>query len=150
MKSATKIIGLLLIASMAIITNQGCKKYEEGPAISFRSRAARVANTWKVEKYIKNGVDETAQKYSASGDKRNYTETYTKDGFYSYSYIDDKNDSKSGSGKWEFQNKDNEIKRSGVSGQSTETLVILKLKEKSFWFWYMDGGDKKEFHLIPN
>lgn len=140
----------LVLAGLFTITINSCKKYEEGPLLSLRSKTARVANTWKVDKYLKNGVDETTQKYSASGDKRNYTETFTKDGVYSYSYIDDQGDSKGGAGKWEFQNKNLEIKRSGVSGQSTETLVILKLKEKEFWFWYMDSGDKKEFHLIPN
>jgi len=31
----------------------------------------------------------------------------------------------------------------------TKTLTILKLEEKAFWYYYMDGTDKIEFHLIP-
>lgn len=150
MKTIKRTLGLILSMTLIIVLSQGCKKYEEGPSISLRSRAARVANTWKVVKYLKNGEDETEKKYSSTGDKRNYTETFTKDGAYSYIYYNDNGDAKSGASNWGFQNKDYEINRSGVSGQSSDILTILKLNEKEFWYYYMDGGDKKEFHLIPN
>jgi hypothetical protein len=74
-----------------------------------------------------------------------YTETYTKNGNYSYTWH-----FFGGSGKWEFQNHDSEVRITGVSGQSSETLFILKLEEKEFWYYYMDGNDKKEFHMVPN
>lgn len=130
------------IAGVAIIAAclTSCKKYPEGPAISLRSKTARVANTWKVEQYTVNGVDYTSQ-LTNSG----YIETYDKDGIYSYS-----NNLISGSGKWEFANGKEEIKRSGVSGQSSENLVILKLKENAFWYYYMNGNDKHEFHFESN
>lgn len=124
---------LLLIAS--------CKKYEEGPALSLRSKAARVANTWKIEQYLYNGSDQTSLINAAMP---NYREVYDKDGNYSFSY-----DGNSGSGRWEFQNDKMEIKRSGVSSQSSETLYILKLKEKEFWYYIMSGNDREEIHLIP-
>jgi len=118
----------------------GCKKYPEGPALSLRSKTARVANTWKVESYTINGVDNTSALKSI-----NYTETYDKDGNYSYN-----SSLGTGSGKWEFQSSKEQIKRSGASGQSTETLFILRLKEREFWYYYLNGNDRHEVHLAEN
>jgi len=105
--------------------------------LSLRSRAERVANVWKVENYKINGSDYTSLVSS-------YTETFSKSGGYSYSW-----GILSGSGNWTFQNSDKEIKLSGNDGQSSRTLFIQKLEEKSFWYYYMDGNDKYELHLVP-
>ena len=138
MKNPKKVTVLvLLLASLVMTSMQSCKKYDDGPVFSFRSRAERVANTWKVDNYKVNGDDYTSL-------MSDYTETYTKDGNYSYNW-----GSLSGTGLWKFQNKDKEIALTGTSNQDNYTLVILKLEEKEFWYYYMDGSDKKEFHMIP-
>ena len=136
MKKKYILIGILVIVSSLT----SCKKYPDGPWISLETRTARVANTWKMEQIMLNGSDITSTLTSI-----NYTETYDKSGNYSYSSTIG-----SGSGKWAFENKDTQIKRNGVSGQSSEDLTILRLKEKSFWYKYTDGKDNYEFHLIPN
>lgn len=139
MKSIRKTV--VLLAAVAMLPLASCKKYEEGPSLSLRSRNARVANTWKIEYYAVNGTDQTANINSLLPD---YRETYDKEGNYSFSYTGN-----SGSGRWEFQNNDLEIKRSGVSSQSSETLYILKLKQKEFWYTIKDGSDTEEVHLVP-
>ena len=131
-------LALGLTVTFTVLT--GCKKYPEGPALSLRSRAARLENTWKVVSVTLNGQDITSQ-FSAI----NYTETYDKEGNYSYNSALD-----SGSGKWEFQNDDLEIRRSGVSGQSSMDLIILKLKSNEFWYKILDGSDVYEFHFETN
>lgn len=131
----------ILLLAVLVIPFASCKKYEEGPGLSLRSRTARVANTWKVEYYSINGNDQTSAFNTLTP---NYREVYDKDGNYSFSF-----DGNSGSGRWEFQNNDLEIKRSGVSSQSSETLFILKLKEKEFWYQLKDGSDTQEVHLVP-
>lgn len=137
MRTKIKLSALvILFAGLMITTFQSCKKYPDGPLISFHSRTERVANTWKVDNYKINGTDYTSL---VSG----YTETYTKDGNYYYSF-----GSLAGTGSWAFQNKDAEIRITGINHQSSETLYILKLEEKEFWYYYMDGNDKKEFHMI--
>src|ERR1035437_7977486 len=136
MKKKYILIGILVIVSSLT----SCKKYPDGPWISLETRTARVANTWKMEQIMLNGSDITSTLTSI-----NYTETYDKSGNYSYSSTIG-----SGSGKWSFENKDTQIKRQGVSGQSSEDLTILRLEEKSFWYKYTDGKDNYEFHLIPN
>lgn len=131
-------LALGLTVTFTVLT--GCKKYPEGPALSLRSRAARLENTWKVISVTLNGQIITSQ-FSTI----NYTETYDKEGNYSYSSALD-----SGSGKWEFQNDDLEIRRSGVSGQSSMDLIILKLKSNEFWYKILDGSDVYEFHFESN
>ncbi|HEX7414887.1 MAG TPA: hypothetical protein VF411_12660 [Bacteroidia bacterium] len=136
MKTKNILAGLLIILSLLT----ACKKYPDGPWISLESRAARVANVWKMEQVTLNGLDVTSTYKNI-----NYIETYDKIGNYSYSSTVG-----SGSGKWAFENRDTQIKRSGVSGQPSEDLTILRLEEKSFWYKFIDGKDSYEFHLMPN
>jgi hypothetical protein len=128
------ILLFILFSGLTIIS--GCRKYPDGPSLSLRSRAERVTNTWKVDSYKKNGSDFTFL-YA------NYHETFTKEGNYSYSW-----GSVSGTGLWAFQNNDTQIKITGIKLQSSQTLYILKLEEKEFWYYYFDGDDRKEFHLV--
>lgn len=138
-KTKIKLSAMLLFLGVLIIpTIQSCKKYEEGPVLSLRTRAERVANTWKVENYKINSSDFTSL-------ATNYTETFTKKGGYSYNW-----GSFGGTGTWAFQNHDEEIRLSGTDNQSSHTLVILKLEEDAFWYYYMDGNDKHEFHMVSN
>ena len=127
------------LAVVFVLFLTSCKKYPDGPAISLRSRAERVSNAWKVESVTLNGNDITSSFTSI-----NYTENYDKDGNYSYS-----SSIGNGSGKWAFENNDEQIKRSGVSGQSSISMTILRLKENSFWYEFKDGSDNFHFHLIP-
>ena len=136
MKTKTKLIALVLFAGFVMFGLQSCKKYEDGPVISFQSRTERVANTWKVDNYKVNETDYTSL-------VTDYSETFTKGGDYSYSW-----GIVSGTGTWTFQNNDDEVQLTGISNQDTHTLVILKLEEKAFWYYYMDGNDKKEFHMV--
>src|SRR5882757_8797216 len=112
---------LLTVVTMGYM--ESCKKYPEGPIVSFHSRTERVAKTWKVDNYKINGSDYTSL-------VSDYNETYSKDGNYSYSW-----GLISGTGTWAFQNKDTQIKLTGASNQKDYTLIILKLEEKQFWYY---------------
>jgi hypothetical protein len=136
MKKILKLTFLISFCGLMLFGIQSCRKYSDGPMISLSSRTSRVATTWKVDNYKINESDFTSL---VAG----YTETYTKDGNYYYTF-----GSLSGTGTWAFQNKDEEVRITGIDHQSSETLFILKLEEKQFWYYYMDGTDKKEFHMI--
>jgi hypothetical protein len=129
---------LALISIWFATTAQSCQKYSDGPMFSLRSRTERVANEWKVDNYSINGTDFTSL-------VSNYTETFTSNGGYSYSWglLD-------GSGTWKFQNNDEEIQLSGTDNQSDRKLIIQKLEEDAFWYYYMDGNNKYEIHLVSN
>jgi len=138
MKNKKQFTVLVIFAAMVFIGIQGCQKYPDGPLISFKSRTERVSNNWKVDNYKVNGNDYTSLVTS-------YTELFTTDGNYSYKF-----GLLSGTGKWAFQNKDTEIRITGTDNQSAVTLFIQKLEEKQFWYYIMDGDDKKEFHMIED
>lgn len=127
---------LIVFAVILLLSIQGCKKYPDGPMISLTSRTERVANSWKVDNYKVNGDDYTSL---VAG----YTELFSTDGNYSYKF-----GLISGTGTWAFQNKDAEIRITGTDNQSNVTLYIQKLEEEQFWYYIMDGNDKKEFHMV--
>lgn len=49
----------LLFTGIALVTISSCKKYPEGPLISFHSKEHRVVGTWIVDYYSINGYDST-------------------------------------------------------------------------------------------
>lgn len=125
------------IAFLAIVLTStafvGCKKYEEGPSISLRSKTARVANKWKMDKEFENGVEQTL-----TAEEKAMTFEFTDDnkvimlqGAFTVT------------GKWAFDSKKENITITFdpivIPGVTTpyqmepETLKILKLKETEFW-----------------
>ncbi len=136
-KNRISVISILLVGIL-IASVGGCKKYDEGPSVSLRSKTDRLAHTWLLDNYRVNSNDYT----SVIGD---YTETFSKDGGYFYS-----GGGSSGTGRWEFRNKNEEIWLTGVGTQSPKILYILKLEEGKFWYYYMDGNNDHEFHMFHN
>jgi len=135
-KTKTKTVLItLFIAGFALLI-EGCQKYEDGPMFSIRSKTERVANTWAVDNYKINESDFTSL---VDG----YSETYSKDGNYSFNW-----GIFGETGTWKFQSSQMQIALSEVENQTDRVLYILKLEEKQFWYYYMNGTDKHEFHLI--
>ncbi|MBW8050894.1 MAG: hypothetical protein FVQ77_11275 [Cytophagales bacterium] len=152
MKTIKRTLKGLLITGLAIICMTGCKKYDEGPAISLRSKTKRVVNLWKLDKYYWNGTEATSS-LLISG----YTEEYTKSGSYTRSYVDKDGDFFSETGNWEFDDKKDNLVIKSVSSieltnnNSTVTntnSTILKLKENEMWYSFENGGDLHEFRFV--
>lgn len=138
MKKKLKLSILSVLAGVfVLITIPGCNKYPDGPSVSLRTRKARLANDWKIENYKLNGNDLTSL-------VTNYNETFTKNDDYNYDW-----GSSSGFGTWAFIEDFEKVKLTGNDDQSSRTLVILKLEEKALWYYYMDGNDRNEYHMIP-
>ena len=125
-----------MLAALTLFGVESCSKYSDNEGITLETRTQRVANTWKVENYKLNDVDLTSL-YAG------YTETFTQDKAYSYQW-----GIIGGNGTWAFQNSDKEVQITGINNQTSRTLVILKLEETQFWYYYMDGSNKKEYHMI--
>lgn len=49
-----------LAAIVLMVSVNSCKKYEDGPLLSLRSKTARIVNEWVIDKVMTNGVDVTA------------------------------------------------------------------------------------------
>ena len=109
-----------------------CKKYPEGPFISLKTKENRVDGTWEVEKYLVNGVDSVASKYSP-GCTINFYAKASSGGSRNISIQCEKS-----SGYWSFRDRkesivvwplDTTIKSSLFLSRFT-TWKILKLKYK--------------------
>lgn len=55
-----KTISILVISALLISLFGSCKKYDEGPLISFRSKEKRLMGTWQIEHYFVNGHDSSS------------------------------------------------------------------------------------------
>ncbi|MEO6302772.1 MAG: copper resistance protein NlpE N-terminal domain-containing protein [Bacteroidia bacterium] len=131
-----------------------CKKYPEGPSVSFSSKKERICNSWQIEKYKFNGADSTlAAKENLFKD---YQLTLYKDGDYSFSYSYIRRSfsiSVTENGHWAFSDdKKNVIftKENGstylAEGESY-TWQILRLTKKEFWAKYTQDDNDIEVYL---
>ena len=124
-----------LLVGLALVFGTSCGKYEEGPGISFRSKKARVANTWAIEKYIVDGTEIDITYFS------DLSIEYTKDGKYTYS-----DGSSSSKGTWEFGDKKETIKETDEDGEVEESEIV-RLTNKEFWTKHTENGSTSEIHL---
>ncbi len=132
---------LLCLITFALV---GCKKFEEGPRLSLKSKTARVANEWQVESYLDKSNDKTAL-FSASTIELTKSESVTittPNGVYT--------------GTWEFDEEDDdddegdddvelEIKLSSKDAIASELegdWTITRLKENEMWLRDDDDNSK--------
>jgi len=137
MKSIKRLFTLILLSATTMFGFQSCSQYPDNDGITLQSKTDRVSRAWKVENYKVNEVDYTSLVAA-------YNETFTKTGSYSFQWA-----ILGGTGTWKFQNNYAEIQITGVTNVTSRTLTILKLETTALWYYYMDGTDKKEYHMIP-
>lgn len=111
----------------------GCK-YEDGPSISLKSKTSRVANTWKIDKFINEDGEEI------SGSEFDGWEiVFEKDG--AYKVATDFGDAK---GTWEFNDDKTKLLLTAEGETEANEVTILRLKEKEFWY----KEDGIEYQLV--
>jgi len=134
----------------AIIFLLSCKKYEDGPGLSFRSKTERLSNHWKFEKKLVNeeevSLSDEEQKTILTFDEGGIFIKKIPNGPYFNSY----------NGTWEFIEKKEKVKTYldysyfGNSVVEERNWEILKLKEKQLWLVYTNANDDRiEIHFIP-
>lgn len=115
----------LLIGFSSMLVFDACSKYEEGPSVSLRTKKARLAGTWKPEKYVDSDGNETP---AVDGEG---TLTFQKDGTGSVSAY--------GFGvpfSWEFGSGKETVNITYAFGTTSETMVweIILLSNKELGF----------------
>ncbi len=134
---------LFLVVFIVSIVPVSCKKYSDGPALSLRSKKERIANTWVIEKAIRNGNDVT-------NDYEAFTLTLTKDGdanlvatylFFGVTTQYNTN------GTWTFNSSKERIIFDYQNNNADNEYQILRLKENELWL--RDVGGEDEVHLQP-
>lgn len=128
MKTIFRTLALLFIIAA---TFSGCKKYEEGPKFSLRTKKMRLCHEWKITSLSINGIEVTAPV--------DYKLDIEKSGSYHTSFAGFTDE-----GKWELgEDKDDIYTTSNVPGSLEQAFRILKLKNDELWLRNtLPNGDK--------
>lgn len=137
----TTIFKTAILFTVLTFIASSCKKYEEGPIVSVRSKEERVANTWVIEKAYDNGNDVTYDydQYDLMMDKdqnAKLTSNY-KSGNVTFSF--------STEGVWSFENNKNDLRLDFDDDDADRVYEILRLKEEELWL--KEKGGEQELHL---
>lgn len=141
------VILLTVVASVLMLTS--CSPYEEGPAISLRSRTERLCNEWRLTRLYLNGTEQTLSSFD-----QQTTLEFKDNGTVNYSYavMDSTAIVITGSGTWEFNDDQTEVITKityVLGGTETDTFKILRLKEEELWLENNQDGDVVETHYEP-
>jgi len=133
---------LLLISSLFFFVS--CGKYEDGPAISLLSKKSRLVNKWKLEKYYKDGVEQTL----SDDDKKGYMEIRKDNTFEAVSYFGSY--SVTFTGTWSEDDNYSKIHIKITSPTSEEEeYTILRLTSDELWLEREDDDvHDDEYHFV--
>lgn len=117
------------------ISISSCKKGDDDPAISLRTRKARFVNEWTLVKYEKNGVQQSIDnaKFIYDTYKDGNLKETTEGTLFGTTAVSVRN------GTWAFVN-DKEDVRISINSNVT-TYEIQRLANKELWLKKTDGAD---------
>lgn len=132
----------LLLAFTVTLLATSCKKYEDGPMFSLRSKTERISNTWRVERATDGGNDVTSSfdqyelQLLSNGDA-SLAALYSL-GSLSFEFQTN--------GTWSFESKKEDLRLDFENDAADRTYEILRLKEDELWL--KEKGDDLELHLV--
>ena len=137
--------GTLIFAVVAILVIvASCKKYPEGPWLSLRSKAERVANNWKIAEALNNsGSDITTDynEYELDLSRSGSASLLAKYSFFGTDF------NYSTSGTWVFVDDKDKISFDFENNAADGVYSIRRLEEKEMWLRKDDNS--VEFHFVP-
>ena len=143
---------LLLLSALALLLiGTGCKKYEDGPMISFRSKKERVVNNWKVITYKFNGqvegLDGEEIWFDFNEDNTGKLTDKVPDEYGDVDVYED-------TFKWRFNGDKTKLILTYNDGDTydsgdEEKYTIFELRESSMHLRLTDGSDREDYYLIP-
>lgn len=141
MKRSPFVISLIgILGFVALMGTTSCRKYEDGPTLSFLSREARVVNDWVAEDITRNDIREFTKFES-------YSMNFTEGGRATWTYKRVGEPEVSVAADWELATVDEEIKLTfdtpdPVSGQKRLLYMeIRRLTDDEMWLSYLTDGD---------
>lgn len=131
-----KLIALSTLVILLVVGLNSCKKYEDGPTLSFRSKAARLVGEWKLQKATNEGLDVTDQfqEYYVTFDK-NETFTYKRKLFTE-------------TGKWAFDSKKENVVLTVDGASTSESYKIIQLKNKELTLEQSVGTQVTRYYYV--
>ncbi|HHZ66128.1 MAG TPA: hypothetical protein EYN51_11645 [Flavobacteriales bacterium] len=134
---------LILFVSSLFLFSTGCKKYDDGPLISLKSKKSRITNTWILDEVFENGIEVLSPMGIPSGE---IFGVYCNE----VAIIDNNNatfkfvDLIIAEGNWQLINNKSKIEFNLKNGKIIH-WDILKLKTKELWVQENDF----EYRLRP-
>ncbi|HQV52864.1 MAG: hypothetical protein IPI00_15500 [Flavobacteriales bacterium] len=132
----------LLLAFTVTLLATSCKKYDDGPMFSLRSKTERISNTWRVDKATNGGNDVTSSfdqyelQLLSNGDA-------TLAALYSLGSLSFEFET---TGTWSFEDSKEDLRLDFENDAADRTYEILRLKEDELWL--QDNGGGLELHLV--
>lgn len=132
------LLGIFAIGTLAV----GCKKYEDGPAVSLSSRTDRVANTWVIAYAEEDGQNVSSQfdqyeLFMNTAGEATLEATYT---VFGTTYSDQT------SGTWSFQDEQQNLRLDFDDDSQDGEYRILRLTKDELWL--KDISQNLEIHLL--
>lgn len=125
-------LALLAAVLMGVFIFQGCKKYEDGPHISLKSKTKRLLGNWTSEKVL---IDNTEWQDAGS-----IFYNFKEDGSYQRVFE---------SGEWEFDKDKEKLLINTNFGDGYE-ITILRLTSKELWLERVILDKLYEYHFEKN
>ncbi|MCX6350349.1 MAG: hypothetical protein NTX03_00630 [Bacteroidetes bacterium] len=140
MKIIAKILVLVFLAS-GIFASTSCRRYDDGPTISFNSPTKRLVRKWKSSKVTRTTNGTAADKTS----DYNYTYDFQESGV-AIKY--DNLVKAEYKGTWVFEENDVILNLKG--GGNDIKYTILRLKTSELWLTYVDGQDTWKIEMLES
>lgn len=133
---------LTCIFILAVMT-QSCK-YEEGPALSLRSKNSRAVNAWVIDQVFENGNDKTEEYKNTFV---NYKAELKDDDTYIIQYRPFNISDYTEKGTWQFSDDKLKIEFTPENQKEGNPWKILRLKEHEAWIVQQINGKEVELRL---
>lgn len=131
-----KLLAFLLLATIVMVGFNACKKYEDGPYLSLRSKHNRVVNEWKLNKATNEGIDVTSQ-------FQEYYFTFNDDNTYTYNRKLVKE-----TGTWDFDDDKLNIILTPAGSSTTESYKIIRLKNDELTLDQTVGSQTTRYYYV--
>ena len=138
MRLVLKCVSLFIIVGMV-----SCSKYEDGPAISVRSKKDRLTNTWKMNRAFEGGevVTENYEQFMLQLLDGGYTK------WVYIATFNDRTEEYETEGTWEFSDSKEELVLNMENDHLDQSFIILKLDKEHLWL--LDESSDRELQLEP-
>ncbi len=141
-------VKLLLSIILLCLLAGSCRKYEEGPDISFISKKNRLFGYWNMQKWKENHVEQTVQL------QFQHKFGFAKDGSYYYSFYDPPSGyTINFTGTWEFRHQKKQLVLGlddPIDGMEYQVWDIIRLTSKELWLERVSPGIFVEWQLSAN
>lgn len=133
---------LTLAALILTLGFFSCKKYEEGPAVSFRSKTKRLEGSWQLVKWT---VDGTEQDLSQTTWRLNIHRSGNYDKFITYNIPPLPTTIDSENGSWDFNKNKSHVEFTDQATEATLSHEIVRLHNNELWLRYSDGTVTEDY-----